>query len=120
MQIQTLIHLLEEGSGLRYLKYCLGCLVVMGLLVSYNLRGYRNMSNPESMDAAPLARNIAEGKGYTTDVLRPFSLFLVKKAYDDAHGPAAVGDMTDRMKIRSPHPDLANPPVYPLILAGMM
>ena len=28
--------------------------------------------------------------------------------------------MTDRGKVRTPHPDLANPPVYPVLLACMM
>lgn len=120
MQIQTLIHRLEEGGGLRYLKYWLVGLVLVGLFVSYNFRGFRNMSNPEAMDAAQLARNIAEGKGYHTEVIRPFSMYLLKHAYDEKNGPAPLGDMTDRMHIRSPHPDLANPPVYPFVLASLM
>ena len=37
------------------------------------------MATQEAMDAAQLARNIAQGKGYTTLFIRPFSMYLVKK-----------------------------------------
>src|SRR5579883_886387 len=118
--IQTLIHRLEVGGGSRFLKYGLLALVVLLLLVSYNFRGYKNMANPEAMDAAQVARNLAEHKGFSTLCVRPFSMYLVQKTYAAKHGPAPLGDTTDRAQINSLHPDLANPPVYPLLLAGVM
>lgn len=119
--LQTIIHRLEEGGGLRLLKYWLLVPVVLVLVAGYNLRGFKNMSNPEAMDTAQLARNIAEHKGYNTLFVRPFSMYLVDKTYADKHGPAPIGDLTDRSRIKdSMHPDLANPPVYPFLLAGMM
>jgi hypothetical protein len=82
---------------------------------------YRNLATPEAMDAAQLARNISEGKGYTTLFIRPLSLYLVQK-----HN--AGGMRRPRSPARNPrfranqtaHPDLANPPVYPVVLAGLM
>ncbi|MDB6019229.1 MAG: hypothetical protein JWR19_3718 [Pedosphaera sp.] len=118
--IQDLIHRVEEGGGLRYLKHALLLLALLGIGVTYNLRGYRNMSNPEAMDAAQVARNIAEHKGFTTLFVRPFSLYLVQKTAAERFGPAPAGDLSDRSQIRGMHPDLANPPVYPLLLAGLM
>ena len=118
--IQNWIHRIEEGGGLRYVKYALISLFGAGLVLSYNLRGFKNMSNSEAMDAAQLARNIAEHKGYKTLFIRPFSLFLIQRADAEKNGPAPVGDTRDRSLIRDMHPDLANPPVYPLILAGLM
>ena len=111
MWIQELIHRFEEGPWSRYVKRVLfGCLIVT-LMVLYDVRAYRNFSNPEAMDAAQLARNIAQGKGYTTDVVRPFSMYLLmaKQQREDA----------DPL-IRQRHPDLANPPLYPLLLAGIL
>ena len=74
------------------------------------------------MDSAQLARNIADGKGYTTLFIRPFSLYLVQ-SHNQARHAAAPASATNldfaRIKYR-PHPDLANPPVYPLVLAGLM
>jgi hypothetical protein len=118
--IQQLIHRFEEGAGIRYLRYVLLGLFGAGLILSYNLRGFKNMSNPEAMDTAQLARNIALHKGYTTLFIRPFSLFLVQRANTEKYGPAPLGDASDRSMIRTMHPDLANPPVYPLLLAGLM
>ena len=47
-------------------------------------------------------------------------MHLLQEAYADKYGPASLGDRTDRSQIRGVHPDLANAPVYPLILAGLM
>ena len=119
--IQNWIHRIEEGGGLRYLKYGLVILFGAGLLVGYNLRGFKNMSNPEAMDTAQLARNLATHRGYNTLFIRPFSLYLVEKADADRNGPPTLGDTRDRGRIREQmHPDLVNPPVYPLLLAGLM
>lgn len=121
MMIQNWIHRIEEGGGLRVLKYGLLALFGFGLLVGYNLRGFKNMANPEAMDAAQLARNLATHRGYNTLFIRPFSLYLVERADAEKNGPASVGDTRDRSRIREVmHPDLANPPVYPLMLAGLM
>ena len=42
-------------------------------MLLYNLREFRNLATPEAMDAAQLARNLAEGKGYTHAFHRPFA-----------------------------------------------
>lgn len=119
--IQDAVHKLEVGGGTGYLRRGLLLLALLGLILSYDLRGFKNMSNPEAMDTAQLARNLAEHKGYTTLFVRPFSVFLLRRTYVDRHGSApAVGDMIDYAQLRTAHPDLANPPVYPLALAGMM
>jgi hypothetical protein len=118
--LQDLIHKLEIGSGLRYLRVGLACLAVVMLMVGYNWRAARNLGTQEAMDAAQLARNLAEGKGYTTQFIRPFSLHLVKKRSEAKFGRVPVGDNTDYSQIRGRHPDLANPPVYPWVLAALM
>src|SRR5471032_1081584 len=78
--IQTTIHKMEMGGGARYRRFGTLVVAVLALAVTYDMRVYRNFSTPEAMDSAQLARNIAEGKGYTTLFIRPFSLYLVKKA----------------------------------------
>ena len=94
--------------------------MVLFLVVVYNLRAYRNFATPEAMDSAQLARNIAEGKGYTTLFIRPFSLYLVQSHNQAKAADALASAGTDFAQIKTPHPDLANPPVYPLVLAGLM
>ena len=119
-QIQNLIHKLESGKGSRFLWVIVVVLAVVGLVFLYNLRAFQNFSAPEAMDQAQLARNLADGKGYTTLFIRPFSLYLVQTRNEARHvgAPAAVG--TDFAKIQTGHPDLANPPAYPVVLAGLM
>ncbi|MGA3282831.1 MAG: glycosyltransferase family 39 protein [Verrucomicrobiota bacterium] len=118
--VQDLIHKLEVGAGRRVLRSVVLTLVVMALVVLYDLRAYRNFSTPEAMDTAQLARNIADGKGYTTLFIRPLSLYLVQKNNEARQAGAPVNAGADFAQIQTAHPDLANPPVYPMVLAGLM
>ena len=114
--IQLLIHKLDVGVSSRLLRVAALCLTVVALALLYDLRAYRNITTPEGMDAAQLARNIADGKGYTTLFIRPFSIYLVQRHNQEKS--AAVG--ADTAQIKTSHPDLANPPLYPVMLAGLM
>ena len=111
----------EVGAGSRYLRFLVLGLAVVGLALVYNLRAYRNLATQEAMDSAQLARNIADGKGYTTLFIRPFSLYLVQSHNEAKHAAAPATTNLDFAQIKfNPHPDLANPPVYPVVLAGLM
>ena len=76
----------------RAIRILLSAASLLVLLLSYNMRGFKNMNNPEAMDSAQLARNIAEGKGYKTLCIRPFSVYLLESAYANRFGPAPIGD----------------------------
>ena len=108
-QLQEWIYQFEEGKGAKAIKIGVALLAFAALAVVYEFRLYKNFATEEAMDSAQLARNLAEGKGYTTQFIRPLSIYLVRNARAD-HDPL----------LKSPHPDLANPPVYPLLLAGWM
>ncbi len=118
--LQDLLHKLEVGGGMRFFRVGLAVLAVVLLTVGYNWRAFRNMATQEAMDTAQLARNIAQGKGYTTLFIRPFSMYLVKKRNLEKQGVPEVGKVADLAEIRGMHPDLANPPVYPVVLAALM
>ena len=107
--VQEWIHKLEEGEGTRLIKIGTLVLVLVAVVVVYDFREYRNFSTQEAMDLAQLGRNIAEGRGFTTRFIRPVSVHLLQKHRADRN-PRLNGE----------HPDLANPPVYPLLLAGLM
>src|SRR5262245_23770456 len=109
MPLQDLIHKLTAGSGARALTAALVFFGMVGLAVWYDLAAFKNLSTIEGMDSAQLARNLAEGRGFTTQFVRPFSIHLVKKHRSD--GNAWPEDK---------HPDLANAPLYPLLLAGAL
>jgi hypothetical protein len=93
---------------------------VLILVMAYDLRAYRNLSTQEAMDGAQLARNLAQGHGYTTLFVRPLSLYLVQNRHQQANEDAAGARRTDLAQLKGDHPDLANPPVYPVLLAGLM
>ena len=107
--IQELIHTLELGAGARYLRLLALLLGVVTVAVIYDLREFQNFRSEEAMDNAQLARNIAEGRGYTTRCVRPLSMGMLIK------------HRTDRDPlIKTEHPDLVNPPLYPALLAAYM
>jgi 4-amino-4-deoxy-L-arabinose transferase-like glycosyltransferase len=117
--LQDVIHKIEVGGGMRHLKLGVGALAIVGLFVFYNFRGFKNMSTQEAMDAAQLGRNIAQGKGYSTLFVRPLSMYLIRQHnLEKLGGVEAKG--SDVFQIKGNHPDLANPPVYPVVLAGLM
>ena len=118
--LPDLLHKVVVGGGMRYLRVGLVLLLGVVLVGGYDWRAFRNMGTQEAMDAAQLARNIAEGKGYTTLFIRPLSIFLVKKRNKEREGVRSVGNVADLAQLRGMHPDLANPPVYPIVLAGLM
>jgi hypothetical protein len=123
-RVQSLIHKLEVGGGARLIWTLVGILAIAGLGVLYDLNDFHGFSAPEAMDAAQVARNLEEGHGFSTDFIRPFSLYLVQshnRAVNAAGASRPAGDTaTDDARIDGPHPDLANAPVYPAVLAGLM
>ncbi len=107
--LQDWIYKLEEGEWVRHLKLALVFLALAALTFWYDLREFKNFSTPEAMDTAQLARNLSEGRGYTTRFIRPLSITLLQQ---QRSGGAVI--------LKEEHPDLANPPAYPLLLAGLM
>ena len=75
----------------------LGLTFVFGTFFIYRTGG-KTLSTVEAMDSAQIARNIAEGKGFTTDFIRPAALHFVE--------PSAG------------FPVVSQAPLYPLVLSG--
>lgn len=117
--IQDLIHKFEEKGG-RGMRMIFVVLVVGGLMVIYNWRAFRNFGTQEAMDTAQVARSISEGQGFTTQFVRPLSIYLVKSHNQDRLTSTETNSRPDYAQLKGSHPDLANPPVYPLVLAGAM
>jgi hypothetical protein len=120
MTLQDIIHYIEVGAGKRYLRFLLPCVLIIGVAILRDFRTWTNFSTPEAMDSAQLARNIADGKGYTTLLVRPLSLYLVEQHNESKTASSTPDTVPDFARIKTAHPDLANPPVYPVVLAGLM
>ena len=117
--IQDLIHKFEE-KGSAGMRIAFMVLLTGSLMLCYNWRAYRNMGTQEAMDAAQVGRNIAEGHGFKTQFIRPFSVYLVKQHNKDRLTSTDTNSRPDFAQLKGMHPDLANPPVYPLVLGGLM
>ena len=109
MRLQEWIHRMELGSGARYVRGFAVVAAFAMLALVYDSYCFRNFNNPEAMDAAQLGRNIAKGRSYTTQFVRPLSIALTREARADK-SPL----------LKQAHRDISNPPVYPLLLAGLL
>jgi len=98
-QIQDFIHRLEEGGGNRFSRIMLAVIAALALAVLYNAACFRNLSTIEGMDTAQLARNLSEGRGFSTLFVRPFSIHLIETHRAD-HDPL----------LKDQHPDISNAP----------
>jgi 4-amino-4-deoxy-L-arabinose transferase-like glycosyltransferase len=105
--VQQAVFQVELGRGRRVVQWLLVGLVAVVLAVLYTASEFRGLEKAEAMDMAQLARNIARGEGFTTYVIRPLSLWHLKE-YSAKHDPKF-----------GQHPDIYNPPLYPLVLAGL-
>jgi len=111
--VQGLIHKLENAGGARLVKILVVVLAFFVVVIWYDYHCARNMAAPTAMEEAQLGRNISRGKGFTTECIRPLSIYLIKKQHNVA------GDK-DPARLNGNHPDISNPPVYPVVLAGLM
>jgi cbb3-type cytochrome oxidase subunit 3 len=111
MLLQSWIHHWEEGKGAQMLKVVAAVLAFVALAALYDRFCYEGFASEEAMENAQLARNLAEGKGYTTDSIRPLALYLLENAAEPGQSSKVLAQ---------PVPDLSNAPVYPFLLAGLM
>jgi hypothetical protein len=106
-QVQSAVWHVELGRGKKVVLWVLTVLVAIALSLVYTALQFRGLEHREAMDMAQLARNISRGQGFTTYVIRPLSLWQLKESAPD-----------HKQRLMD-HPDLINPPLYPLVLAGL-
>ena len=156
MKLQEFIHNLEMGAGGRALRLTVAVIVMAAAAVVYDLTAFKNLATEEGMDTAQLARNMAEGRGYTTHFIRPLSVYFVRRQVErklerlyqglsvedqklfnqwveqrkvnpSDPPPAPLAEFLKKREelnkvafLAVPHPDLANAPVYPALLAVVL
>src|SRR5437868_11770347 len=93
-------HGLVEPSEVRFRKWAITLMLVLTppiLFLIYYKAVFPGLTHPDAMEYAQIARNIHEGQGITTKVLRPLAL---------THG-------NDPMR----QPDLTHQPLFPILTA---
>jgi len=107
LKIQKAIWAIDLGAGRCFILWGGAVLLAVALSLLYTSDQFRGLERGEAMDMAQLARNIARGQGFTTYVIRPLSLWQLEN------------HATDHQSRLMNHPDLYNPPLYPLALAAL-
>ncbi len=105
-RLQEWIHTMEEGGGAKLVRLFAAGLVFVVIALLFHLRQFQNFSESAAMDAAQVGRNLAEGRGFQTDWVRPFSLHLLREHSGGKAYP-----------LGGPIPDLNQPPAYPWLLS---
>ena len=106
--IQDTVHSLDIGVGQRVLRGVLLTVTLGAILLLYGGNQFSGLRYPEAMDQAQLGRNLARGEGYMTRFIRPLSM------WQELNCPRWRNAMLER------HPDLMNPPVYPILIGSLL
>lgn len=117
--IQDTVHFFDLGVGQRALRALLLTVAAGALVLFYGTENplpwgkwggaqFRGLNQREAIDQAQVGRNLVRGEGFTTRCIRPISMWR----------------LSERSRWRDPmlknHPDLANPPLYPALVGGLL
>src|SRR5271165_2609046 len=104
---QELIHWLEVGGGARWVR--MGALLVCGLAVSVLVawQQFHGAASEATLAQADMARQIALGEGFTTQVNYPQAV-------------AFLGARGVRFDPLRPYPEVYQAPLYPIVIAGAL
>ena len=104
--IQDWVYNVEAGPLRLWLVRIALLLLVLGMSAYIGIREFNGLRTFEAMDLAQQARQLAEGKGFTTLVIRPLALWQVRSNLENSAPP-----VTD-------FPETLTPPLYPVLLAA--
>jgi len=103
-KVQDLVYNIDTGVGLRLIQVGLALLFLLMIMLVFTATQFRGLKDAQAMDAAQVGRNLMTYRAYVTQNVRPASMHYLKAR----RGDARVGR----------HPELIQPPGYPLLLAG--
>lgn len=103
--LQDWVYNAEAGPLRAWLVRIAIFLLVLGLSAFLGIREFNGLRTFEAMDLAQQARQLVEGKGLTTLVIRPLALWQLR------------GKMGNQAPSVTNFPETLTPPLYPFILA---
>ena len=104
--LQDWVYNIEAGPLRVWMVRIALFLFVVGLAAYIGIREFNGLRTFQAMDLAQQARQLAEGKGFTTLLIRPLALWQVRANFGNEAPPVTA------------FPESLSPPLYPLILAG--
>lgn len=78
--VQTAVHSLEQGRLAPIIRGAMFAFLIIALTLLYLFVQFRGFSGVTAMDQAQIARNIAEGKGLSTRLIRPLAIWQLESA----------------------------------------
>jgi len=78
VNVQSAVHSVDQGRFAFLIRAGMFTVLVLGLSLLYILGQFRGLDHADAMDQAQIARNIAAGKGFTTDYIRPLALSIIQ------------------------------------------
>ena len=103
--LQDWVYNVEAGPIRLWLVRIALFLLVVGMSAYIGIREFNGLRTFEAMDLAQQARQLAEGKGFTTLLIRPLALWQVRANLENSAPPVTA------------FPETLTPPFYPLLLA---
>jgi hypothetical protein len=107
VQVQSAVHSLEQGQMATLIKAGMFLALLVALVLLYLFVHFKGLNDPSAMDQSQIARNLAAGKGFTTNNLSPLALATLKSAKK----VGANGESIDVSNI----PDFYQSPLIPFI-----
>ena len=110
-EIQELVHRIEEGRWVKWVKLTFLLSVMTALFVGFVLDPwswglYKGFNHPKAMEQAQIAREIARGKGFSTLMVRPLAYSQLK---------LNIGSISpDKV------PDTYHAPLWPITIAPFL
>src|SRR5437773_1252383 len=98
---------MDMGAGVQFFRLGLFAILVLLVVLFYTGTQFYGLRDPQAMDLAQLGRNLARGRGYVTQNLRPLDVW-----YLNSIGRATLEQGHNTI------PELWTPPMYPLVLSA--
>lgn len=80
ISVQGALHALEQGKLAPIIRGAMFAVLIIALTLLYLFVQFRGFATPTAMDQAQIARNLADGKGFTTSYIRPLALWQLQSA----------------------------------------
>ena len=77
---QQAIHSIDQGISANYIRGAMFVALIISLPLLYLFVQFRGFSTVTAMDQAQIARNLASGKGFSTQFLRPLAVWQLEDA----------------------------------------
>ena len=78
--VQTAVHSLEQGRLAPIIRGAMFAFLIIALTLLYLFVQFRGFSSITAMDQAQIARNIASGKGLSTNFIRPLAIWQLEQS----------------------------------------